>query len=601
MKKIFKIGLFSLAFSLCVGTGAISFKDNKPATKVEAAGEAWQATNFPSTYYATSKDALNQKEASTPRSIKLLRDTTETDCSIWLTTATVTIDLNGHTLNVGDSEHLVPWFVAFGAGGVTEKLNLTIKSSVAGGKINAYCTNAVLFLDPTQTADSSTYTCTANIQSGVQIKNFSTGRTIYMHKSTTLNVNDGASIIATYASQPAITCNGGTINNNGTIQGHTDGVLLEPVTIDSVLTTPSIKLSGSNAVVTPRIRSKRSGGITLANYSYSENNASVQPVNVAYDESSVVLTDNLNVFSNIHWKYKDNFDNYITISAAGSNHHTLSWEQQVYNQTGYLRWVRNSYTITYNINGGKSGTTLSQSFEAERYVPLRENGFVPQDYHRFVRWDTRADGAGEHYLPEASYHLVGNVTLYAIWESVVIPTVQNIETRSSLAYHYSKSDLGNFTFTNLYVRFGGIISQSLWNALNSESVILGYGELYSTDEYLGTNHLKDYYATANTNPNVEIRSYEVNSNPESKPVLFNDSNYQGVTDDYYVWNLRTSVEATDYETVYASVAFIITQDDNVIFFEETRKSVKSLAQDLIDGPDYDNESLDGSLAYLASL
>lgn len=598
MKRIFKIGLFSLALSLCATSGAMSFKDAKPVTKVEAVGEAWQATNFDDTYYATSKEALNQKSVTPSRSIKLLRDVTETDCNIWLTTASVTVDLNGHTLTLGSLNSPIAWFLGFGAGAISADLNLTIKSSVSGGKINAYCSNAVLFLDPAQ---SSGYSCTTNIQSGVQIKNFSSGRTIYMQKSTTLNVYDGASVIATYSAQPAITCEGGTINNSGTIQGHTNGVLLEPKLVNSVLTTPSIKLSGSNAIVTPRIYSNRTGGITLANYSYSENNASVQPVNVVYDENSVSLTDNLNLFSNIHWKFKDNFGNYITISAAGSNHHTLSWAQQEINKTGYLRWVRNTYTITYNINGGKSGTTASQSFEAERYVTLRENSFVPQDYYQFVRWDTRADGAGEHYQPNESYHLVGNVTLYAIWESIVIPTIQNLDTRSSLAYHYSNDGEGHFTFTNVNVRFGGIVSQNLWNALNEESVILGYGELYSTDAYLGANELKSYYATADTNPNIEIRSYEITSNSESKPVLYNDSNYQGVVDDYYVWNIRRSVSVVDFKTTYASVAFIITQDDGVIFMEEVRKSVKDLAQDLIDGPSYDAASLDGSIAYLAGL
>ena len=594
MKNIFRLGIFALALSLCIGSSALAFKEAKPATRVKAANEPWQAIYLNDKYYASSKDALNQKPVSQPLGIKLLRDVTETDCSIWLTTASVTIDLNGHTLTVGSQNTPVNWFVAYGAGTVTEQLNLTIKSSVAGGKINAYCTNAVLYIDPTQT---NGYRCTTTIQSGVDIKNFSSGRTIYMHQGTTLTVNEGASVIATTANQPAITANGGVINNYGTIQGANNGVLLEPVSSS----TPQINLKGANARVTPRIYSKRIGGITLSNYSYSEDNSTVYPVNVAFDESSVALPDNQNVFSNIHWKYKDNFSNYITISAAGSNHHTLTWAQQTYNQTGYLRWIRNTYTIRYDINGGKSGNTSSQSANAEQVVTLRNNGFVPQDYHTFKEWNTKSDGKGISLQPGANYTVLGNITLYAIWESKVIETIEAIETRSSLAYHYSKDSEGHFTFTNLYVRFGGIITESLWNALEEESHIIGFGELYSTDEYLGANQLKGYYATAESNPNIEIHSYEVTSDPESYPVLYNDSEYQGVTDDYYVWNIRRSVLEENYTKVYASVAFIITQDDGVVFFEETRKSVKSLAQDLLDGPNYNEESLSGSLNYLANL
>lgn len=593
MKNIFRLGIFALALSLCIGSSALVFKEAKPATRVEAANEPWQSANEGGAYYATSKEALNQKGVASALSIKLLRDTTETDCNTWLTSASVTVDLNGHTLTLGSQNTPVDWFLAYGAGNVTDNLNLTIKSSVSGGKINAYCANAVLYLDSNQAG----YSCTTNIQSGVQIKNFSSGRTIYMHQRTTLTVQDGASVIAATANQPAITANGGVINNYGTIQGANNGVLLEPVSSS----TPQINLKGANARVTPRIYSKRIGGITLSNYSYSENNTSVHPVNVAFDESSVTFPDNQIVFSNIHWKYKDNFSNYITISAAGSNHHTLTWDQQTYNQTGYLRWVRNTYTIRYDINGGKSGNTSSQSANAEQVVTLRNNGFVPQDYHVFKEWNTKSDGTGISLQPGTNYTVLGNITLYAIWESKVIETIETIETRSSLAYHYSKDSEGHFTFTNLYVRFGGIITESLWNALEEESHIISFGELYSTDEYLGVNELKSYYATAESNPNIEIHSYEVTSDPESYPTLFNDSEYNGVTNDYYVWNIRRSVLEENYTKVYASVAFIITQDDGVVFFQETRKSVKSLAQDLLDGPNYNEQSLSGSLNYLANL
>jgi len=595
MKNIFGLGIIALASSLCIGNSALPFKDTKAPIRMEAINEPWQAMFINDTYYATSKAALNQKPVTPHIGIKLLRDVTETDCNIWLTTAQVTIDLNGHTLTIGSQNSPVDWFVAYGAGNVTENLNLTIQSSVAGGKINAYCTNAALFINPTQA--NGNYTCTAKIQSGVQINNFSSGRTIYMHERTNLTVQDGASVIATTANQPAITANGGVINNYGTIQGANNGVLLEPVSSS----TPQISLYGANARVTPRIYSKRIGGITLSNYSYSENNSSVYPVNVTFDESSVTLPDNFNVFSNIHWKYKDNFSNYITISAAGSNYHTLTWAQQTYNQTGYLRWIRNTYTIRYDINGGKSGNTSSQSANAEQMVTLRSNGFVPQDYHVFKEWNTKADGNGISLQPGTNYTVTGNITLYAIWESKVIETIEAIDTRTSLAYRYSRDSEGHFTFTNLYVRFGGIITKSLWNALEEESHIIGFGELYSTDEYLGANELKSYYATAESNPNIEFHSYEVTSDPESYPALFSDSEYKGVTDDYYVWNIRRSVLEENYTEIYASVAFIITQDDGVVFFEETRKSVKSLAQDLLGGPDYNEQSLSGSLNYLANL
>ena len=180
--------------------------------------------------------------------------------------------------------------------------------------------------------------------------------------------------------------------------------------------------------------------------------------------------------------------------------------------------------------------------------------------------------------------------------------VLQIDTRSSLAYHYVKDNEGHFTFTNLYVRFGGIISKTLWDEIDTTYTITGYGEMFSTDTFMDVDKLKDFYDLVEQNyPSIEKHYYEVTSNPESMPALFNASNYQGVVDDYYVWNIRRSVDEEHYTTVYASVAFITTRDGGVFFFDEVRKSVKSLAQDLIDGPNYNAESLDGSLAYLADL
>ena len=126
--------------------------------------------------------------------------------------------------------------------------------------------------------------------------------------------------------------------------------------------------------------------------------------------------------------------------------------------------------------------------------------------------------------------------------------------------------------------------------------------MFSTDTFMDEDKLKDFYTLWEQNyPSIEKNYFGITSDPETMPVLYNDSNYQGVVDDYYVWNIRRSVDEAHYTTVYASVAFIETRDGGVFFFDEVRKSVKSLAQDLIDGPNYDAASLGGSLAYLAGL
>ena len=265
--------------------------------------------------------------------------------------------------------------------------------------------------------------------------------------------------------------------------------------------------------------------------------------------------------------------------------------------TLYAQW-QNVYTVTYSAGANGTGSfeqanQLSGSYTLLDFASLV--GVSASTGYRFKNYTV--DGVNKN--PGNTISLNANKTITVNFELDPVSYVENNwTTRSSLAYHYSKDGEGNFTFTNVYLRFGGVITQNLWNALNAESAIVGYGELYSTDSYLGVNELKSYYATADANANVEKSYFELISDPG--PVLYKNSEYQGVTDDYYVWNLRRSVSEANFKTVYASVAFIVTED-SVVFLKETRKSVKNAAQDLLDSPDYDNDSLNGSLKYLADL
>lgn len=81
--------------------------------------------------------------------------------------------------------------------------------------------------------------------------------------------------------------------------------------------------------------------------------------------------------------------------------------------TLHAQWVPNSYTISYNANGG-SGTTAGQTKTYGTALTLRANGFTKTG-HSFVKWNTKADGSGTSYSAEAAYTANAAVTLYAIW------------------------------------------------------------------------------------------------------------------------------------------------------------------------------------------
>ena len=147
-------------------------------------------------------------------------------------------------------------------------------------------------------------------------------------------------------------------------------------------------------------------------------------------------------------------------------------------------------------------------------------------------------------------------------------------------------DLPSFSY-NVAVRFGGLLSKTLWDKLDTdEHLITGYGLLIATTDFLDGDQLKDYFDLAD---NVYVKKYETNG---KTPTL---------VDGNYGWNLFKRLGNENLTTNFTSVAFI-KLGDQVVFFDEVTASAKSLANDLINADnEYSRDSFEGSLGYLADL
>ena len=147
-------------------------------------------------------------------------------------------------------------------------------------------------------------------------------------------------------------------------------------------------------------------------------------------------------------------------------------------------------------------------------------------------------------------------------------------------------ELPSFTY-NAAVRFGGLLSKTLWDKLDTdEHLITGYGLLIATADFLDGDQLKDYFDTAD---NVYVKKYETNG---KTPTL---------VDGKYGWNLFKRLGNDELKVQFTSVAFI-KLGDQVVFFDEVTASAKSLANDLINADnEYSRDSFEGSLGYLADL
>ena len=89
--------------------------------------------------------------------------------------------------------------------------------------------------------------------------------------------------------------------------------------------------------------------------------------------------------------------------------------------TLYATWKENSqpvtyYTVTYDKNGGTGSMTDSNSPYVENSkVTVLTNQFS-RDGYDFVNFNTEANGSGTSYIPDATFTITSNVTLYAQWK-----------------------------------------------------------------------------------------------------------------------------------------------------------------------------------------
>lgn len=253
--------------------------------------------------------------------------------------------------------------------------------------------------------------------------------------------------------------------------------------------------------------------------------------------------------------------------------------------------------IIFNIKSGSAGTAVYKAAisDSEIINPVTATTYTRTGPGQIVI--TADSAANLRYFAFSSTKTSVNGHLESICICYENPTpeeaINEISTRSTLTYRYTTDP--SLTITLGAIRFGGLVSKALWDKLDEVSEIQGYGILLSTASYLGANQLKTYIESYD-GVNVKNFYHEVAS---AMPDLANTTQTKGLLEDYYVWNLYKTV--TDSLAVpYTSVAYIRTES-GVVFFNQVTASASSLAEDLLATDEYDDDSLDGSLKYLADL
>jgi uncharacterized repeat protein (TIGR02543 family) len=89
------------------------------------------------------------------------------------------------------------------------------------------------------------------------------------------------------------------------------------------------------------------------------------------------------------------------------------------NTTLYAQWSLVMHTVTFVGNGFTGGNTVTQTGVSP--APLNSNGFTKTAF-TFKNWNSVADGSGISVPDAIVYAFAADLTLYAQWTAVVVPT-----------------------------------------------------------------------------------------------------------------------------------------------------------------------------------
>lgn len=195
--------------------------------------------------------------------------------------------------------------------------------------------------------------------------------------------------------------------------------------------------------------------------------------------------------------------------------------------TLYAIWSINTYTVSFNANGG-SGTTASQTKTYGVNLTLRPNGFTFTG-HAFSHWNTKPDDTGVSYADEAVYSTNAAATLYAIWDGTWGVTYEgNGATGGSTAPQTKVEDVSLTLSANGFTREKYSFVE--WNTEpDGSGTSYDPGDLYTENAALVLyaqwvkNNIPVYYNDNGTIRQVERAFYNDNGTIRECSIYYNDN------------------------------------------------------------------------------
>ena len=230
-----------------------------------------------------------------------------------------------------------------------------------------------------------------------------------------------------------------------------------------------------------------------------KNEASV-PLKHTYD-----ITTTLPTSDNIY-KTGYTFNGWYTNAQFTGNPVTEISATTANNTEFFAKWTANTYTVSYNANGGTGTMANTTNCIYDKEFNLPTNAFEKVGYN-FVGWTTNEDGTGNLYADDASVSNLtsedeATVTLYANWEPITYTIVlhknfgDSVETHviNGAKYDTSYGNDSIFTVNGYYLKG--------WSTSSNGDI------KYNPDEIL--NETSDDGVSVNLYAVWEIQNYTIN-------------------------------------------------------------------------------------------
>ena len=182
-------------------------------------------------------------------------------------------------------------------------------------------------------------------------------------------------------------------------------------------------------------------------------------------------------------------------------------------------------------------------------------------------------------------------------------SVGTISTQAKLSYEYAR-DGEEYDISNVAIRFGGMINKDTWDILDNKFGIEAFGVMLSNSNSI-EQRVDEKIADEGSFDNAVETGGKFDTVKDNDIKVFYDYLFSGSEPaeqgNYYFWNLYKMVNATEigFKRQYTAVAFILTSDGDVVFFDEVTTSATKLADELA-ADDSIVEATEGSICYIAN-